>query len=243
MAFEVRPSSSRGWSRLLPACPPYEFRLNGIGVIHVHAGMRGGNQRCLHAVTFGCEECLACRLDLGLGHHGHDDTSSSRTPLQGAEPVGGYFDHIAGAKPFRRVETRPAPVGVPHTNIPGRKRRECRHVTDDLREAENHPTCPVLLPQLAIHPCRQLDVRQHLGSGETKKRRPMAAERSQFLPCVTLNFACLTQSRMVPSLQRVTADMVPVPGPQRRGGPPDNNRNLALIISCSSSGGRTRSSP
>ena len=101
---------------------------------------------------------------------------------KGAEPVSSNLDHIAGRSHFGGSKRAPAPVGVPHQNIPGRKSRECRHVIDDLREAEDHPACPVSLPQLAIHPCRQLDVASISGPVKRKKRRPHGRRAVPVLP-------------------------------------------------------------
>ena len=88
------------------------------------------------------------------------------------------------------------------------------------------------MPQLAIHPCRQLYVRQHVGSGETEQRR---AHGRRTVPVLALRDIELGVPDPVADgafvAQGDSRDMVPGIGfGDATPGPPDNNRNLALIV-------------
>ena len=69
------------------------------------------------------------------------------------------------------------------------------------------------------------------GSVKGTSQGPIAPDASQFLPCVTLNLACRTQSRIVPSLQRVSAAMwSSVRLRDAPAAPADHHRHLALVV-------------
>ena len=132
---------------------------------------------------------------------------------QSPDAVGLDLDDIAGFEPARRIEAG-AGAGrrARDDHVAGHQRGEGRDVVDQIAEGEDQPAGAVVLARLAVDAGGQPDVGD-LRFDPLWARATGRSSRceSKFLPCVTLNLAWRTQSRMVPSLQSVRRRCAPAP--------------------------------